>query len=244
MAAEAAAQQFPAGWYGKIPAAGDFLARRLPAAFAEAWHRWAQTALEGSRRRLAAGWRDDFLSMPLWRFVFSPGLLVDDALAGVMLPSVDAVGRAFPLTVAAALPAMDLDVVATLFAAQSWFDAIEDAALPALTASLDTSSLDAAIAARPFRGQWLRDRERRGDAMRSSTPRMLSVALGDQSEHNGPPLRRLAERLSTPCAAWLARPSEIFGRALLLCEALPTAEQVCAMMNGRWLAHGWICPSR
>src|SRR5205085_3861810 len=35
-----------------------------------------------------------------------------------------------------------------------------------------------------------------------------------------------------------ARESDLFGRSLLLWEALPTAEQYCAMMNGRWIEHG------
>jgi hypothetical protein len=46
-------------------------------------------------------------------------------------------------------------------------------------------------------------------------------------------------RLCEPWSAWLAEPSELFGRTLLLCESLPAAEQFCAMMDGHWLEHGW-----
>ncbi len=89
---------FPTGWYGKIPTAGDFIARRIAPDFGEVWHDWLQNALEGSRQRLAGRWPGDFLSMPVWRFVFSPGLVTPSAWVGLMLPSVDAVGRYFPLT--------------------------------------------------------------------------------------------------------------------------------------------------
>ena len=42
------------GWYGKIPATGDFITRRLPVAFIEAWDRWLQEVMGGSRDRLGA----------------------------------------------------------------------------------------------------------------------------------------------------------------------------------------------
>ncbi len=104
MSAGAAPQEFSAGWYGKIPGTGDFIARRMPSSFSEAWDRWLQAAIAGSRDRLGGRWRDTFLSMPIWRFVLSPGMLTQNAWAGIMVPSVDAVGRYFPLAVASALP--------------------------------------------------------------------------------------------------------------------------------------------
>ena len=68
-------ESFPAGWYGKIPGTGDFITRRMPPAFSESWDRWLQSAIAGSRDRLGGRWRDTFLSMPIWRFVLSPGML-------------------------------------------------------------------------------------------------------------------------------------------------------------------------
>jgi type VI secretion system protein ImpM len=197
-------RRFPAGWYGKIPAAGDFIARRIPAGFREAWDRWLQPALDAARGRLGPGWRDDFLSMPAWRFALPPGLLTPGAWAGVMVPSVDAVGRIFPLTIAAALPSSRLDAVATLLAAHAWFGAVEAVALSALIPSADPAAIDVAVAARPFPEESLREGE-----------------------------------LSPSCAAWLAEASEIFGRSLLVCEALPQGERFCAMLDGRWREHGW-----
>jgi type VI secretion system protein ImpM len=236
IATEAAARgEFPAGWYGKIPLAGDFVARRIPPAFIQAWHPWLLAALEGSRQRLAARWRDDFLSMPAWRFVFAPGLIAPSAWVGLMLPSVDAVGRPFPLAIASSLPAQDIDLVATTFAARSWFDALEELALPALAGAVDSANLDAAVAARPFRAQWLRRGERRSFAVLGA----LCIDLPGESERGEAALRTELQRFARPRAVWLARPSEIFSGSLLLCDALPTAAQLCAMMNGRWLEHGW-----
>ena len=141
-------QTFPAGWYGKIPATGDFIGRRMPALFSEAWDRWLQAAIAGSRERLGARWRDSFLSMPIWRFVLSPGMLTPNAWGGIMVPSVDAVGRYFPLAVASALPSVSLDLVGTLFAAESWFDSEREFRVNELVAAFIEQEVIARVAVR------------------------------------------------------------------------------------------------
>jgi len=234
---------FPTGWYGKIPATGDFIARRIPASFSQSWDRWLQAAVEASRERLGARWRDSFLSMPAWRFILAPGALTQNAWAGLMVPSVDAVGRYFPLTVAAALPSASIDQLATLLAAAAWFDQVEAIALRAIAPNADTAAIDAALAERPFKSEWLQLPQASGDTMpiRGAKAQMLWVPLPARSsgERLSATLRELAERLAEPYSAWLAEESEVFGRCLLLCEALPAAEQYCAMMDGRWIEHGW-----
>src|SRR5258708_14248239 len=87
--------------------------------------------------------------MPIWRFVLSPGMLTPNAWGGIMAPSVDAVGRYFPLAVASALPSASLDVVGTLAAAEAWFDEIEAIALSAIAPAADSTAIDAAIAQKP-----------------------------------------------------------------------------------------------
>jgi len=230
-------QRFPVGWYGKIPLAGDFVARRVPAVFGEAWYGWLQIALDGSRGRLGHGWREAFLSMPAWRFVFSPGLVTSAAWSGLMVPSVDAVGRCFPLAIASPLSSKRLDVVGTLLAAQPWFEEMQAIALSAISAGADLAAIDAAIAARPFREEWVRYRQGEDEALptRPLRPRMLHVDIASR----GRGMPAVAEPLCEPCGVWLADACEIFGGSLLLCEALPPAEQFCAMMDGLWQAHGW-----
>ena len=243
MAAGASPQEsFAAGWYGKIPGTGDFVTRRMPTAFSESWDRWLQSAIAGSRERLGGRWRDTYLSMPIWRFVLSPGMLTPNAWAGIMVPSVDAVGRYFPLAVASALPSASLSIVGTLMAAESWFDDIETIALSAIAPGADSAAIDSAISQRPFRAEWLRYPEGHDDTVpiRGAKPQMLWVPL---SARNGqPPTQEvldLAARMAEPTAAWLAEESELFGRCMLLCESLPPAEQYCAMMDGRWVERGW-----
>lgn len=42
-----------------------------------------------------------YLTSPVWRFAIAPGVLGPEGLGGVMMPSVDRVGRYFPLIIGA-----------------------------------------------------------------------------------------------------------------------------------------------
>lgn len=242
-AAPVGASGFPAGWYGKIPVTGDFIGRRLSAAFRETWHGWLHEALQSAGRQLGNRWRDDFLSMPVWRFVLSPGLAAPAGYAGLLLPSVDAVGRCFPLTIASTLSTDGVDPVRTLFASQRWFEDMEKIALSGIEATAELEALDAAIAARPFPAQGLRRREASHDRTCSENSRTVCIPLPSSpaTSEASAEVRAAAGRLPGSRAAWLAEPSEITGRSLVLCDELPAGERLCAMMNGRWLEHGWTC---
>jgi len=89
----------PAGWFGKVPFLGDFASRRLPDAFIEPWDEWLQHGLATTQAGVGDGWLDLYLTFPVWRFVMPAGLVGDAAWIGVFLPSVDRVGRCFPLTI-------------------------------------------------------------------------------------------------------------------------------------------------
>ncbi|HEX9396142.1 MAG TPA: type VI secretion system-associated protein TagF [Burkholderiales bacterium] len=235
MSAQPAAQgALTPGWYGKIPATGDFVVRRLPEAFREAWDRWLQQSMDGGRERLGTQWQANYLSMPPWRFLLSAGMLTPQAWTGVMVPSVDAVGRQFPLTIACALPAVRLDLPGCLESARRWFDAIETIALDALAPRAEVKKIDAAVSACPFPADALRSREETPDAtvpFRSARAQML-VASPAQAAG-------LVVQLAEPCAVWLNGASELIAPCALLCENLPSAAQFCGMMDGRWREHGW-----
>ena len=196
---------FAVGWYGKIPGTGDFIARRVSPSFREPWDRWLQQAMAGSQRRLGAGWRDAFLSMPAWRFVLGPGVLDANAWAGLMVPSVDAVGRYFPLTVACALPPASLDAAATLLGAARWFDEIEAIALEAIAPRADTAAIDAALVQRRFEARWLARPEARDAStpIRGSKPQMLCISLPDKA-------MPVSGRLCEPFEAFEVKPQSAY----------------------------------
>jgi type VI secretion system protein ImpM len=89
------------GFHGKIPARGDFVQSGLPRDFTEPWDGWLQQMVAASRSALGEAWLPVWLEAPVWRFALSPGICGNGAVIGLWMPSVDSVGRYFPLTVAA-----------------------------------------------------------------------------------------------------------------------------------------------
>ncbi|MDB5976132.1 MAG: hypothetical protein JWR07_2892 [Nevskia sp.] len=136
-----------AGWYGKIPALGDFASRRLPREFVDVWDGWLQRCIETSREQLREDWLALYLNAPLWRFALFPGVCGPDAWLGVMMPSVDSVGRYFPLTLALEIEAGPQ--LASALAAPAWFAAMEHAALSTLDLDFALDALEQLLAAAP-----------------------------------------------------------------------------------------------
>jgi type VI secretion system protein ImpM len=89
------------GFAGKVPARGDFVHAGLPRDFIDPWHDWQSMVIAGSRALMGEAWLDAFLEAPVWRFILPPGLCGRRAAVGLIMPSVDKVGRYFPLTLAA-----------------------------------------------------------------------------------------------------------------------------------------------
>jgi type VI secretion system protein ImpM len=137
------------GWYGKLPTLGDFASRRLPAEFVHAWDAWLQQVLGAVPQTLGEGWLQSYLTTPIWRFVLQPGLAGPSGWAGVLMPSVDRVGRYFPLTVALELTS-PVALARAVFAGADWLAGLEEIALAMLGGDRGADDLDAALAAHSF----------------------------------------------------------------------------------------------
>jgi type VI secretion system protein ImpM len=140
-AARPGAEALLPGWYGKLPHLGDFASRRLPEAFVSGWDAWLRHALANSREALGPRWLQGYLVAPIVRFWLPPGLLGESAWAGLLMPSIDRVGRHFPLTVAQ--PGVAL---AQAQAAPGWFEALDAAMRRALDVSFTVDDLERALA--------------------------------------------------------------------------------------------------
>ena len=130
------------GWYGKLPSLGDFASRRLPPLFVEPCDRWLATALALWRDSDAA-WLDAFLAAPTWRFTLGAGVPFEQSpgYAGVLMPSVDRVGRYFPLTVVRPRGATEVEIPA------AWLQALERLAVAALHDDWNAERFDAELEA-------------------------------------------------------------------------------------------------
>lgn len=137
------------GFFGKVHTLGDFVSRRLKPLFVQDWDAWLEGSLSTSKEQLGDNWLDGYLTSPIWRFVLSPGNCGDSAWAGIMMPSVDRVGRYFPLTLAA--QANQPQALTCLFVtAADWFDKLEQLALSTLKDDFNLDDFDRKLEALPL----------------------------------------------------------------------------------------------
>lgn len=133
------------GWFGKLPGMGDFAHRRLPPVFRDRIDHWLQDGLQRLRSR-HSDWIEHYLAGPVWFFVLGDGIAGSRAWCGVLMPSVDGVGRYFPFIVAAECDSpkegRDAFALATL---QHWWSIAARAALEGLENDLDSIRFDSAL---------------------------------------------------------------------------------------------------
>ena len=224
-----------AGFFGKLPMRGDFVERRLPSEFVAPWDSWLQQCVAESQRQLAGDWLKLYLTGPLWAFATAPGILGPSSWVGMLMPSVDKVGRYFPLT-AAIEAGPRADPVSLLSASQSWLERLEDALLsvlddPAPTLELfDTRVGALALELEPTEQlQWPTAQDG-APAQQLRMPGTRATAIAGTL---------VTERLGA-YSAWSTSGAEAVPASSLLCAGLPTPTSFAAMLNGAWGPHGWL----
>ncbi len=137
------------GFFGKIPSHGDFLTRDMPRPFLDVWDRWLQECIATSKTQLGERWLDTYLTSPIWRFALAGGICGPSAWAGVLMPSVDRVGRYFPLTIGTALEEQSNPLLVP-DSMDAWLSQIEAVALRCLDDDrFDVTGLQTELAAIP-----------------------------------------------------------------------------------------------
>ncbi|MBV8909990.1 MAG: type VI secretion system-associated protein TagF [Gammaproteobacteria bacterium] len=227
------------GFYGKLPSHGDFVSRSVADAFIDGWDRWLQASISQSQRDLGEGWLDLFLTSPVWRFAFAGGVVGTTAYAGVLLPSVDRVGRYFPLTIVAELPAGALPQVVSV-AAGGWYDLVESVARRALeqdvldlgTLQKELHSSEQTLPADRLSGAAL--------AVAGGFPgngalwRFGADAEADMGYFHARLAAALAGESLAPLALWWSVGSEHVAPSVLLTRGLPPAATFRDFLRGEW----------
>jgi type VI secretion system protein ImpM len=135
-------------WYGKLPSLGDFASRRLEPHLLEVLDEWLASGLAAWQAHDPEGWLAQYLASPCWRFAAMPGGLAkgEGAQVGVMMPSLDRVGRYFPFVLlhpAQSLPANEVELRELL----AWLHELDDLAVDALQEDWPVDPLEEALAA-------------------------------------------------------------------------------------------------
>jgi len=226
-----------AGWFGKLACLGDFASRRLPHEFTQVCDAWLSRGVEASRAQLGERWLEVYLTSPLWRFAWAPGVLDARWWFGVMMPSVDGVGRYFPLLIAqprleAPRSTPDLDRL------ERWFEQLAQAALATLQpgATLERFESDLARApawpvpealpaARPLVGAAVQ----RPDHIRHPVPAGMTLAECLRQIGAADALRRFQG-----CSSWWPLRPGGSDSGLSVAVGLPAAESFAQLLEGVW----------
>jgi len=225
------------GLYGKVRSKRDFIALAVPREFLEVWEPWLQTSVSTSQHHLSHRWRDAFLSAPIWRFWLGAELC-GRTVAGAIMPSLDGIGRYFPLTLAArsgegtAIPPPELDGM------EAWFEAAESLLLGALDQDRTFEALAAALERMP--DPRFEPASPRMDGVTDIDGNTFAVAL-DRG--------RLAETLSAARVAahsvayasatfWWTSGGQDYPPLALLSRRLPDPALFAGMLTGRFEGAG------
>jgi type VI secretion system protein ImpM len=136
------------GIFGKMPSVGDFFRTNPPQGFIQIWDTWLQRAMLHSEETFAGDWDQAYMSAPIWRFTLSEGLAGPAKLMGILMPSVDRVGRRFPLTIVAPLTWHGPAAVDHL-SQDEVFTCLEETALGALSEDMTKDRFEAELSRLP-----------------------------------------------------------------------------------------------
>jgi type VI secretion system protein ImpM len=221
-----------------LPIRADFITRRLPLAYVERWHDWLAESLAGSRDALGEGWLDAYLYGPIWRFAVPAGLAGPHAVAGTLMPSVDSVGRYFPLTVALPLASRDA-LVNMAVEGRSWFDGAEACSLAALEGELDIDTLAERLAALALPEPAVRGGEVSGNALAVPRPGLAFVLGAEEGAGENLLAQHAAPQLIAGNSLWWTRGAESMPPAVAIANSLPVPASFAAMLVGEWTKYGW-----
>jgi type VI secretion system protein ImpM len=232
------------GFFGKIPSNGDFINRRVSRSFLEPWDDWLQKAVARSREQLDKDWLDTYLTSPIWRFVLSSGVCSDQPYAGVLMPSVDKVGRYFPLTITVAIP-KGFNILQLPKDVNEWFDNAEQQALTALEEPFNLEEFDREVEQLdiPVAVTASSQLNPTGSAVSSHTSgRSMHTKIPASHDMVGPYVRLLHHYLTVlnkNYSIWWTSGSHKVQPCMLICSGLPPVDGFSAFLDGRWSLWGW-----
>ena len=237
------------GFYGKLPSHGDFLRRRVSDAFVRVWDPWLQECMASSRAMLGDRWLDVYLTSPAWRFACGAGTFGPAPVIGVMVPSVDRVGRYFHLTFVSELP-MGANVVAAATNLDAFFDAAEQLAVDTLAEEqIDFDGFDGRVAglAQTLTGlapdiQIVADPDAAAVLSDNGAGRW-HMPLGAPPRVGAVFEQLVAQRLSAlydPLGVWWTEGSSIVEPSCLIARGLPRPDGFAALLDGAWTQHQWL----
>jgi type VI secretion system protein ImpM len=220
------------GWYGKLAMLGDFASRRLPQSFIDICDQWLARGIELSQAQLGQRWLDVYLTGPIWRFAWAPGVVDGQWWLGVMMPSVDKVGRYFPLVIVRNLPALPATAEG-LAGLQAWYGHLGAAALSSLRPGASLEDFESTLARAPTPGENAHVPPAAASLLpgrvRHTLPGAASLLTWAQGLLVADALQRYAGH-----SLWWPDHAASPDNSLSVAQGLPAAQHFSELLEGRW----------
>jgi type VI secretion system protein ImpM len=236
-----------AGFFGKLPSHGDFVRRRVADDFVSGWDSWLQQCLAQSRETLGDAWLNTYLTSPVWRFALAPAVCGTAAVAGILVPSVDRVGRYFPMTVVWPTPP-NLSTLEIALRYREGFEHAERLLLDTLAAeNFEFGEFDRSVMElvghleMPSEETVVRLTPASAASLAAGAFRPRCVPLRDAAALQAPALQLYGQFLdsSGSVAFWWTDGSAAIEPTWLMTHGLPDSVQYSAMLDGAWRETGW-----
>ena len=227
------------GIFGKLPSYGDFLSRDLDSNFVEVWDVWLQGFVQSTQEQLGESWLDVYLTSPIWRFALSRGVVDDSTWVGLVLPSVDRVGRYFPFSIASNVETAPPAVL--MSSAVSWFDELEDIALQALEGETEIDDILESINTVVFPQDQTYHSQAAADGVMGA---VINMEFDAQNVHSVYPqlLHHVLAQNQQSYSIWSTRGSQLVEPCVFYSRGLPPLGGAAAMLDGNWQASNWAQP--
>lgn len=228
------------GLFGKLPTYGDFLCRDLESGFVEVWDTWLQGFVGGTQEQLGENWLDTYLTSPIWRFALSEGVVDEHVWAGIVLPSVDRVGRYFPFSIVRKLNAhiRPTELIANRI---EWFEELEEIALQALDGEI---MIDDIVEEINFAKLDDTTNYQKMDYMGGAMGPVINMDFEGQAPNSVYPLFLDASmrQMHVSYGAWSTRGSQLVEPCVFFTKGLPQISGVASMLDGEWAESNWDEP--
>lgn len=214
------------GWFGKLPAVGDFAGRGLPVNMREDVYGWFAAGMARLLEQYGEQWQEAFRLAPVWHFAMNAGVWDERALIGCVAPSVDRVGRCSPVS---AMRSVESEAIACHLPPQSdWSCKAEALLRRVICESLGVESVQREL-----------ETLLAGDAMRSVSADsaggiLADLGIGDEGNPNWFSWPDLPERFveRSGRSFWWAEPSPSKPPRQVIHSRKPDAELFELLMVG------------
>lgn len=220
------------GFFGKIPALGDFVCSGLPSSFTKPWDDWLQALILQINAHNKEQSQTELLRLSPFHFALSPGLCGEPAWIGVCIPSSDKADREFPLTFACT-SLLPENAIHCLLENSAALKQIEYLLTQSSNNQIDKPSLEQSLNTLSNKLQFqepLQDKQFVDAQSQDINSDSLGLTIS-MAENSEPHWNDIAESLMMEACGSYSFWRSYTPNKMFLCEGIPAPEEIIALLD-------------